>query len=231
MLLRYFIGLVFVAMVCNAAAFAQSDAISRPEGSCNLKDSISVHWQALNETVTLHTEVSQEGDYYPRAKLKLEFSDGKTLDLGDGGKYYDDYSQDNAPSCEHIVAAATNPTIVSLNDKTSLWRPELYEKTSPYENFDIKIYRNMSDLRADLLFSQSCDMKDEDYEVASRCASLENITEEISRNKSNFPKHKFDSLVTNNAPIITVSRSTYYSETYVYDRGENTLYNLYYEGC
>jgi len=222
-------------LLCGMTAYAQTEtslSVQEPiQESCNFEDSLSVYWQALNETVTLHTQVSQEGTSLPRAKLQIEFPDGKILDLGDGGKYYDDFSPDNAPSCAHILATATNDTIVSLNDDASLWRPELYSKTSPYEELGIKTYRSMSDLRADLIFAEHCNVKDEDINVATQCEIMQDKVEKIAENESNLPKHKFDSLVLYNAPIITVTRSTYYSETYIYDRSDNSLHKLYYDGC
>lgn len=222
----------FVAMlVCGMTAVAQSATEPPDHVPCDLSDSLSVHWQALGETVTLHTKVSQEGKGYPRAKLYIAFSNGKVLDLGDGGKYYDDYAPDNTPNCEHILAAATNSTVVSLNDDVSLWRPELYGKTSPYKALDIRVYRSMSDVRAELLLANVCNAEDEDYKAASKCQIAQHMAEQIADNESNLPKHEFDKLVSENAPIITVTRSTYYSQTYAYERKDNSLHELYFEGC
>jgi len=206
-------------------AFADMATAKADQELCNLSDARQIYWQALGETVTLRTQVTQDGPYLPSAKLEIEFSDGTILDLGGGTKYYDDYMADNAPTCAHILAKATNMTVASLNNDPSLMMPELYEMEFFVE------YRSMSDLRTDLIFAANCNKDDEIHETAYDCEKAQYVAERIAENDQNLPKHVFDRLVNENAPIIMVTGSTYFSSIMVYDRRKNSLHELYYDGC
>ena len=72
-----------------------------------------------------------------RAELELNLSDGRTLDLGSGGKYYDDIDWDTPPSCEELVDKATVPTRATLmgqalEDEMGTFEPEFRTLNSMY---------------------------------------------------------------------------------------------------
>jgi len=68
---------------------------------------------------------------------------------------------------------------------------------------------------------------------SQQCQEAASIHEIFMETSSETPMNykQFNRLRDSGAPLITVRRSTYYSETYVYDPQTNKLHNVLTEGC
>jgi len=218
---KYVIGVIAVLGISgNATAWEPSDYVLPV---CNLETSDYVYWDALGENVVLHTKMSTEEGGLPSARLTLEMADGEKVDLGGGGKYFDDFAPDDVPSCAEHMAAAKNLTLSSLDPQFK--SPEVigFQLTATY--------RSMSEIQADVRNAGQCDMDAEDHQERYACEAHKYLVEKIQENERQVPKTEFDRFVSINAPVLEITYSTYGNETFAFDPKTRKLVALFYDGC
>jgi len=211
---NFYFAIVAVLTILSAAnAKAEEDATS--DFNCNITDEQTVHWTAMSQAVTLRTQVKHQGEVYPSGFITLILEDGTEVDLGQGGKYMDDGPDDEFSDCKKHLQIAKADTLDSLSGKAR--------------------FSTLESLWAYSAMGQDCMdganlTKDGPSENCQQAASVHQDFMEASIDSS-MDFAQFKRLRDSRAPLITVRRSTYYSETYVYDAQTNTLHNVLTEGC
>ena len=209
----YFAIVAVLAFLSAANAKAEEEAFS--DFNCNITDEQTVYWAAMSQAVTLKTQIKHEGEGYPQGFMTLILEDGTAVDLGQGGKYIDDAPDDEFNDCKKHLEIAKRATLDSLSDTTrfatleSLWAYSAMGQ-------DCMDAANLSE--------------DGPSENCQQAASVHKAFMEASIDSS-LDFTQFELLLDSHAPLITVRRSTYYSETFVYDAQTNTLHNVLTEGC
>lgn len=191
---------------------AQSDYVLP---ACDLTIEKTVHWKAAQHDVTLRVEIKGESGSLPSGNSYLTFSDGTEIHLGEGGKYLDDFTADNVPTCEDHLKVLMSPILESM------------KPVPPAGDSEI---RTMGEMAKILTLAENC--QDEDRYVFGHlhCQDVK-WTAENYREYSEISSEDFDRLVGQNAPLITVPYSTYGTDFYAVDIQNKKLYSMTYSGC
>ncbi len=225
------ISLLTFALFCAAApSFAQDNqddyfeaaSIALADMRCDINDERRLRWDAMNQEVILRTKLTKDSDEgFPTGQLSIILENGTEIDLGGGGKYYDETYIEVLTDCEKHLGFAIGATVSSLSGRKDYY-PHLTLKSLMEE---IDYGKNCVDADGR--------PKDEDETAALECEMAnylhERFTEELPH--SGLSDQALDALRDANAPLITINRSAYYSETAVYDARSNKIHVLYYEGC
>ena len=196
-----------------------------PLPACDITDIQSVYWDAMNQDATLTTHLKGEANTLPRATLSLKLADGTMIDLGGGGKYIDDFTKDSVPSCEDHLQAATRSTLEMM--------------TSPDDYVGSHYPQTYNQLNALIAMGQDCQFpasgpKRARHELSDSCRSAANFLERYNDQSSRgepWPDGRAQDLQAQNAPMIYVAGSTYYTVMYVYDPIDNVLREIMSDGC
>ena len=183
--------------------------------NCDITDEQTVYWAAMSQAVTLRTHIKSKGDYYPIGILKLILEDGTEIDLGQGLKYIDDAPEVERGDCNKHLEIAKADTLKSLSEAASFATLE-----------SLWAYSEMGQDCMDAVNLPEDGPSDECQTAAS---VHQDFTEASAESSMNFTQ--FKRLRESSAPLITVRRSTYYSETFVYDAQTNRLHKVLSQGC
>ena len=201
-------------------AFAGAEAVTAQDTlpsdfSCDISDEQTVYWAAMSQAVTLRTQLKTHDDSFPVGFMTLVLENGTEVDLGQGSKYLDDAPEAELRDCEILLEIAKADTLDSLSRKAR--------------------FPTLTSLWAFSAMGQDCmdDANLPDDGPSQQCQEAASIHEIFMETSSETPMNykQFNRLRDSGAPLITVRRSTYYSETYVYDPQTNKLHNVLTEGC
>lgn len=237
---------LFAAVVLIGALLvpsAHADAEAAPQTACDLVHEQSVDWTALGETVTFHTRLYDAGEYTPSAIFTMIRADGTEADLGGGGKFIDDWTEGQEPSCQdHLAASFIGP---------SQYTPATIKNKAP-ASLSIRDYiagETVADIMSDTaclandldrasLYENQPDRNDEDAyaafwtkryaveQVKTTCREKRQIQKQYAANPE-LLLH----LITINAPILEIRRSVYYATYEAFDPETNKTYELFFSGC
>lgn len=197
---------------------------------CDITDIQDLYWPAMDQTVTLTTQLTSGENPWPDGTLALRLADGHVVDLGKGSKYIDDYDPANPPSCQDHLAVAQADTLHSLS-------PELAEDLSrnPWVEIEQRHFRTLGNVSAYSVLGQDC-MDSQNLQgrrPSFTCMQAAQFRERYMEGLENsaITAETYRNLLDNDAPVITLRRSAYYSETFVYDTRDTKLYRIFTSGC
>lgn len=213
--MRSFYYVVFGLLSLSSAGAGNAQETALADFNCNITDEQTVYWVAMSQAVTLRTQIKHDREVYPSGFMTLILEDGTEIDLGQGSKYIDDAPYDEFSDCKKHLQIAKTDTLDSLSGKAR--------------------FSTVESLWAYSAMGQDCMdganlTKDGPSENCQQAASVHEAFMEASIDSS-MDFVQFKRLRDSRAPLITVRRSTYYSETFVYDAQTNTLHNVLTEGC
>ena len=230
------ISLALLFPLANAAL--AEDIADLPLSECNVERSWTIDSPALGERAELVATVSVEPEedvlyntdaifFRTRAELELNLSDGRTLDLGSGGKYYDDIDWDTPPSCEELVNKVTVPTRATLmgqalEDEMGMFEPE---------------FRTLNSMHSWAMGGQDCMDSVNLLPGDTPSAACREMHEHYQRfvlepdPQRDMDGETFRRLVDAKAPIIVIRRSTYYGESFAWDAEARELRYVMAGGC
>lgn len=217
------LALFSVAAPSFAQNFAQDNEpprIAAADMRCDINDERRLRWEAMDQEVILRTKLTT-GPHggLPRGDLSLILENGTQIDLGGGGKYYDLAPQE-LTNCQEHLTAAIGETVGSLEG--GVYHPHLTLKS----------------LMEEITYGKDCvdaqgTPKEADETASNKCQLANSLYERFAEEQPNSGLSEQDliALQEADAPLITIVRSTYYSETGVYDARSHKIHILYYEGC
>ena len=199
---------------------------------CDLLDEKKLIWTAIDEEVTVRTELKGSG--YPRGKLYIVFGDGHEILISEGGKYLDDAED---IGCEAQLNAATISLFASL------------EGQGVY--FDTGSLRTMNDLDQALQSDEACKLRDKQRHESPdnqsfldkvrqtnmwetqflSCQAILDRLEYNTQGNIETTIEDYKRLLSQNAPLIEVAYSAYGVDIMAFDREKREFYKLYYSGC
>ncbi len=198
------------------SASAQSDFVLP---ACDLSVERTLMWPAMDQEVTLLAEIKGESGRFPAGNSYLVFADGQKVHLGEGGKYIDDFTADDVPSCEDHMDQLISPIISSINPK------DIDKQFSFMPN-------TMGEMAKVLSLAETCVETDKKTYIFRRmeCKDVKRIAHDFQEYSEILPED-FERLVAQDAPFIEVPYSTYGRDTYVMDTKSRKLYAIPYPGC
>ena len=214
------------------------DTTDLPLSDCDVERIWTLDSPALGETVELRAELSVEtvengpGYEFPfsisqSARLSLVLADGKVLDLGEGGKYFDDVDWNAPPSCEDLANEVTVPTRVELAGEAIHYRLGSFEPRS----------ETLTNLWALAMGGQDC-MDSANLlpgeTPSAECHDMQNYYESLFLEPDTERQMNYDTfqrLVYAEAPLIMIRRSAYYLEAYAWDAEARELRYVMAQGC
>ena len=224
--------LALLSAATPSFAFSEQDRAAFAAMHCDINDERAVEWAALGQTVTLKTHLSTHPDGgYPSGKLSIILENGTEIDLGGGSKYIDDGPIEALTDCQKHFSAAINDTVYSLSPDAV----KVSKDPNIIGYYSENHFPTLQSLWAYTVRGQDCmdAMNLEGRTPSYECEHAADYHERLQNGllENDLSSEDFAYLRENNAPLITVSRSTYYSETLVYDARNNTVHVLYYTGC
>ena len=223
---------------------------SEPLPTCELTDIQTIHWDAVNQDVTLTTHLTHDGTELPRASFILQLADGTKIDLGHAGKLRDEASHEFSGCASHLETATQS---VSLNIDTAV-------PANPYPH----ALKTLADLDGAIIAGQDCQSPGQGpirprSEMSRYCKTAfdtwqeymssqdelsqryhqyekydknsESYPDDMPPEKLRWPDGRYQQLVEQKAPIIHVARSTYYMDIMVYDPIDKVMRYIMPSGC
>ena len=224
---------------------AEAETVIEPVEICNQVREVSVDWAALGETVVFRTELSGDHASLPRGTYTLIRADGTEVPLGGGGKFIDDFGPDEAlPSCEdHLAASHVGPLDAAQTQETTSRAPYSATIRDYIRGNTIAGVMSDADCLANdqertRLFANRPDRSDEAvYERFRQNMKTVDAAQALCRDKRQIQEHYRDDpetlmrLIAIDAPLLTITGSTYYSGQVAFDPETNTLHQLFSWGC
>jgi len=220
-------------------AYAEGAAASKTNSGCDLLREEAVNWTALGETVTFRVELtSEDPQHLPGGSYTMIRADGTEIDLGGGGKYIDDWVEGDAPSCEeHLEVAAIGPiapfgeihqsrmphsfTIRDYITGTNVAELMSDAACLAVDQQRIRLYENRPDPENKEVFEPYWAARQEADRALTRCIDKRQIQDQF-RETPEILLH----LIEIDAPVLSLTRSTYYSDQVALDPETNKLYEL-----
>jgi len=195
-------------------AQAQSDFVLP---ACDLVDEETLYWETIGEDVTLRIELKGESGALPWGITYLTFQDGEEVILGEGGKYIDDFTADNVPTCEDHLRVAKDPVLTSIRQSspTYIWGVPL---------------KSMSDVEKALELSKTCQEDDPQLTPMIDCRDILQFAKDF-QSQNEIDPEVYKNLIDQIAPIIQVPYSTYGVDIYAYDQTARKFHKISYSGC
>jgi len=216
--------LTALSSLLSGMSAAADDAAT---SDCVLTDQQSVYAVAMDQQVTLITEMSGEAGLLPGADFKLVLSDGQTIDLGSGGKFID---QDGMP-CDMHLKEATSPITNSLGGQGVFFDSQ---EIVDMRSFD-KLLRTCKPMEkpADDWMVDVFEKSREARSWQSNYLNCEPIVwmMEMGADFSKTDIDTFDRLLSVNAPLIAVPYSAYGWNIMALDLENAKAVELFYSGC
>jgi len=187
---------------------------------CDITDERAVEWVAIGQKVTLKTTINRTAEHdFPTGRLLIILEDGTEIDLGQGSKYFDDGPIEDLIDCQKHLSSAVGATLASLSGNGD-YHPTL---KSLWDNMEYG---------KDCVDAQG-QPKDKDNASIFECQQAFYLHELFTRERphSELSDQELTTLRDSGAPLITITRSGYYSETAVYDANANKIHVLYSDGC
>lgn len=228
-----------------SAGTAEAETIILPPEPCHQVRETAVDWAALGETVVFRTQLSGDHASLPTGTYTLIRANGTEVALGGGGKFIDDFDPSGVlPSCEdHLAASHAGPVDAPRTQEAA--------SRAPY-SVTIRDYirgNTIADVMSDAacltndqertrLYANRPDRSDEDvYKRFWQDIRALDATQASCRDKRQIQEQFQDDpetllrLIAIDAPLLTITRSTYFSDQVAFDPETNTLHNLFYWGC
>ena len=219
--------LTLVLLSVAAPSFAQSGQdnydyeaarLALADMRCDINDERRLRWEAMDQEVILRTQLIKDSDAgLPIGHLSIVLENGTEIDLGSGQKYYDDGPIEEMLDCQKHLAQAVEMTAESL----------LVPKPQR---------ESLKSLLAYIDYGKTCTDPQsalDEQKAGYDCYEASFLGESFAEGQpqSGLSRQALDALGEAGAPLITINRSAYYSETAVYDARSNKIHVLFYEGC
>ena len=236
---------VIVGLFIPTGGTAEAETNMETPAPCHQVRETMVDWAALGEAVVFRTQLSGQGTHLPNGTYTLIRADGTEVALGGGGKFIDDFDPDQTwPSCEdHLAASHVGPMNVPRTQQATSHVP--YSVTIRHYIRGNTLAEVMSD--ADCLandqertrvFANRPERDDQESYTRFRqdLRALES-TRGVCQDKRQIQEYYKDDpetllhLIEIDAPLLTITRSTYYSDQVAFDPETNTVHELFYWGC
>lgn len=213
-----------IILFCMVGLFAELP-IASAEISCELSQATTAYWSAIDEEVIINADIKPNENGLSLTHISLKFFNGRTVSIGAGNAFIFIYRDSNSPSCQEQLASTIEATIDSLEGRFDSG----YILREPETLADFAYYSELA---------QSCqyDVKDKDIPAYCDEALYYNERHQESISQENeyvhaWPDGRYDLLVKEKAPLIHVTGSSYNTTTFVYDRIDNIIRYVHYDGC
>ena len=224
---------IMIAAAVLTAGLSQTAQAESGWPVCDYTDTQTVTWAGIGEDVIVRTEITSDGEDYPRGKVFLTFEDGQEIPVGDGGKYVDEAGI----GCDVQAAEANAELIDSIQTGVDLYGTSF----TRLRDFDAALQKvEYCDTGENMDFYKTGPgaeyvtvlRKGDSWASAyADCSAIMRNAVEMSENINMLDKKVYDDLVANDALLITVPYSSYGVDIVVLDRTNGKIHTLFYSGC